>query len=408
MQTETVAISRKRNNTRLTETLPPLDPTKKLSWLSTEMLGQFHTLVMEPPIHSVVIEIGPSVADELLKLSNVKNRPLNKPNKSAIQSWIDSGMFELTGDTVKFDREGRLIDGQHRLLACADGGLPITTHVVFGLDPAVFDILDQGRKRTAADVLATRGVADYSIVAAAVRWLIAYDSNGGQKITRAVSPREIRRALETDYQGVGRWVSGAVSASRSYKFPPSIICAVLYLIARHNPELAEKFVREWVYGNRIGANATFDVMLDRVNMINRQAGHVPNNVRFSFLVQTFNHWNAGIVAVPRVFVATKAKRPPMLEFDAERFKAHKDDRPVEVGGRHHKVLLAMVDRLGKDSLARISWAEIAEVAGVSLPMAGKIIRELETAELIEVISRGGGGITGEYRILPGTENGSAA
>jgi hypothetical protein len=72
---------------------------------------------------------------------------------------IRDGNWMFTGESVKFDWDDRLIDGQHRLEAIIAADLPVSTMVVRGLDPAVQSVLDTNARRSAADALGFRGVA---------------------------------------------------------------------------------------------------------------------------------------------------------------------------------------------------------------------------------------------------------
>jgi hypothetical protein len=55
--------------------------------------------------------------------------------------------WRQTGQTIKVDRDGRLLDGRRRLRAVVDTGIPIRVLVARGLDPAVSGKLHRGRKQ---------------------------------------------------------------------------------------------------------------------------------------------------------------------------------------------------------------------------------------------------------------------
>ena len=56
-----------------------------------------------------------------------------------------------TGDAFRFNKQGQMIDGQHRCLAVIESGVTIEATVIEGLDDEVYLVLDKGRKRTAGD-----------------------------------------------------------------------------------------------------------------------------------------------------------------------------------------------------------------------------------------------------------------
>jgi hypothetical protein len=92
----------------------------------------------------------------------------NSANRSVRQKWVDqladiikSGEFVSTHQGIGFDVNGRLIDGQHRLLACIKANAPITIQVTKGLPASAWYALDQGINRNYSDVLEIdRKVAD--------------------------------------------------------------------------------------------------------------------------------------------------------------------------------------------------------------------------------------------------------
>ncbi len=129
-----------------------------------------------------VEKITPSIAKRYLA-ANRANRPVSA---SIVRSYVDAmrrGEWLMNAEAVKFDRDGRLVDGQHRLVAVESSGVPVQMLVARGLDPAVFKTLDTGHKRTASDVLAIRGIANSMAVAGALRLLhrTIADSIGSNK-----------------------------------------------------------------------------------------------------------------------------------------------------------------------------------------------------------------------------------
>jgi hypothetical protein len=50
-----------------------------------------------------------------------------------------------------------LVDGQHRLAAIIEADLPIEVTVFTDVGAGTFDVLDTGKRRNAADVLAIEG-----------------------------------------------------------------------------------------------------------------------------------------------------------------------------------------------------------------------------------------------------------
>lgn len=125
-------------------------------------------LNVQPKVPTVeIVELTPALAEEWLGL-NTNNRPRKGPKSAMYAHDIAEGNWMLTGEAVKFDWNGRLIDGQNRCFAVIDANMSITTIVVRGLDPEVQAVLDSGSPRTARDSLNMKGYERSGDLAATV------------------------------------------------------------------------------------------------------------------------------------------------------------------------------------------------------------------------------------------------
>ena len=107
------------------------------------------------------VEITPEIANQLLEF-NVNNIP-PQPNK--IQQYaiaMEKGNWKLNGDSIRFSNDGVLLDGQNRLLASIVAKKSFNTNVVVGLNPEVFNTIDQGRVRRKGHLLAREYSSDIS------------------------------------------------------------------------------------------------------------------------------------------------------------------------------------------------------------------------------------------------------
>lgn len=99
------------------------------------------------------ILVTPDLAREWLDKHNTNNRPLQKGHVGFLANQMKAGKWMETGDSIKFGKNRELIDGQHRLMAIIRTGIPIPFLVVREVDDEAFEVIDTGRKRSAADVL---------------------------------------------------------------------------------------------------------------------------------------------------------------------------------------------------------------------------------------------------------------
>ncbi len=120
--------------------------------------------------------ISPDQATDYLKL-NINNRPLSPQTVRKYSDAMKAGKWmPFTGEPIKFDTNGLLRDGQHRLAAVVAYALPIHLFVVRGIDPEAFIVLDGGKKRTAGDGLSIVGFKNYNMVAALAKSILLYEN----------------------------------------------------------------------------------------------------------------------------------------------------------------------------------------------------------------------------------------
>lgn len=110
--------------------------------------------------------VTPELAKQLLD-HNTTNRPISRREVERLKRILVAGQWAYNGESVKLSQTGKLLDGQHRLIAIAESGVPAELRVEDELPDSVFATLDQGRKRTGGDVLFTEGVPRYNAVSTA-------------------------------------------------------------------------------------------------------------------------------------------------------------------------------------------------------------------------------------------------
>lgn len=105
-------------------------------------------------MHISVEEITPEMAERYLAANHYKNRPISK---SVVRRYVDdmvNGRFQTTHQGIAFNQSGALVDGQHRLTAIMQSGVPVTMVVARGVqtDDVMGLHVDIGKARSAADI----------------------------------------------------------------------------------------------------------------------------------------------------------------------------------------------------------------------------------------------------------------
>ncbi len=103
-----------------------------------------------------VENVTPAIAAQMLGTMS-GNRPLRQRMVNRFAREMIAGKWLLNGESIKVSREGKLIDGQHRLNAVIAAKTAVQFFVVRGVDPTAFLTLDTGVSRNYYDASTIAG-----------------------------------------------------------------------------------------------------------------------------------------------------------------------------------------------------------------------------------------------------------
>lgn len=112
--------------------------------------------------------VTPSIASNYLRF-NDKNRKPSNEHVLFLAKQMKEGLFMENGESIVFDSNGILNDGQHRLLAIVKSGESYWIPVVRGVKPKSMATYDTGRNRSASDVLHLNGFSYSSQISALIK-----------------------------------------------------------------------------------------------------------------------------------------------------------------------------------------------------------------------------------------------
>jgi len=119
----------------------------------------------------------PEMAQSWIKeKSNPKNRTISKKTVLKYRDEMNSGNWQLNGETICIDQNGVLVNGHHRLLALANAKRSVDLLVVFGVDHSSFETTDTGMKRNGAHALQINGAKNALKLSAVITATIMYRS----------------------------------------------------------------------------------------------------------------------------------------------------------------------------------------------------------------------------------------
>lgn len=122
----------------------------------------------------VVETITPKMAEAMLK-NMVANRGVSDGKVLEYAIEMEGGRWSLNGETVKFNVEGQLFDGQHRLRACVLADKPFKTYVAYGIsDENAFATVDVGKNRSHQDIFSISGYPSAALASSTAMTVYLY------------------------------------------------------------------------------------------------------------------------------------------------------------------------------------------------------------------------------------------
>lgn len=172
-----------------------------------------------------IITITPAMASSWLEASKFDNRRVDDRNVDKIARDIKAGKWIFDGNPIRFDSEGNIVDGQHRLWGIITSGKAIQSAVVRGLSEDAKNVIDTGKARSNHDILHFNGYKNNLPLATATRLWIGYRTNGrdmkkwaSSNSSRRLSINEILREIKTT-----PGIPEAVQATLGNKFSRKLI-----------------------------------------------------------------------------------------------------------------------------------------------------------------------------------------
>lgn len=262
--------------------------------------------------------ITPVQAARYLERNGV-NRSLRRPKILQFASDMRRGCWTVQGDCIRFDVNGVLIDGQHRLLACMDAGLAFQTYVIRGLDAATaMPTIDCGTTRSNADFLKFCGLASYALSAAAANklsWIRSHQPKRSASYrSRSIEPlgcKTVMLEFITKNPLLTEGVALMASTTVPPKFCPKSLIAACWceFVRTSDRERATEFAASFCSGESLQRGS---IILKTRNRILADAvsgrGHILSvspMAKTILLLRAWNYWITGTPSPSKLLLRTK-------------------------------------------------------------------------------------------------------
>lgn len=246
-----------------------------------------------------VEDITPTRAQKYLGRNYEYNRNKRTRVIDTYAKDMKQGMWRWhVAPPIVFDKEGRLIDGQHRLEAIVRSGKTIKCYVVRGADEGDFKVIDSGIGRKAADGLKKYSEATNLAVAARayLNWDCGerriFDSNNSIRW----SNQDIIDYVES-HPIIHEYVKAAHRCYSKIGTPIKMMSVFVRNIYEANAETAQGFMEALESG--VGLRPQDPVYVVREQLLNesmkkRHDGYsYPSESAYCWLVKAFNDYASG-------------------------------------------------------------------------------------------------------------------
>lgn len=147
------------------------------------------------------VVITPESAKEMLANMYDKQRMFRKAYSAAYKmDMVDGNWNQNNPQPIVLSKDGKLLDGQHRLNAIVDSGIPCMMWVCHGVDERVFEYIDSGHTRSLND--RDIDIPNKNVAFSLARRIIVLDRGESlsisQRATSVVTQRQIIDKVMSD------------------------------------------------------------------------------------------------------------------------------------------------------------------------------------------------------------------
>lgn len=239
-----------------------------------------------------IVLVTPAMAEVWLG-RNEHNRNVRDHGVFAYGRDMAAGHWAFTGDSIKIDWHGRLLDGQHRLRAIQDSGISVEMLVVEGLDPATQTVIDNGMKRTAGDALKLGGYKNGLAVAGSARlakaWLEGRLAPGVSAHLHKTTTAEVLEFVEEHPDIVQAVADGETYRKDGLIIRPMVINVALWRMSRISYDAAHEFFDSLAHSATNGAGDPRAALLQRMKKTERRTP----TVELALTCRAWNAWRKG-------------------------------------------------------------------------------------------------------------------
>lgn len=272
----------------------------------------------EPKV--TVENITPAKA-QLMLHGNMDNRRIRQRRVELYARQMISGQWQMAGDPVRIDPNGRLLDGQHRLLAVVAANVTVPMVVIRDLPTEAFKVIDSGMMRGFADALGA-GITGGTNKAAICRLMFVYELEGDPRKSEdmaLVTRTDVHDYYHSHVDEIEAAYHASIRIRSALATANATAWGATHLVAyRTDPVAAEEFVEGVATGHMLSRG---DPRLALRNWISNQrtGSHTFANAGWYFALN-LKAWNSYMLGESRQVISIKPDEEFPLTVKARRVR----------------------------------------------------------------------------------------
>lgn len=248
------------------------------------------------------VYVTPEIAEELLEL-NTGNRRANPERIKKLVKQLQEGSWDDNGASIVISRDGKLVDGQHRLYAIMEAGIPQWLLIVTGADRDTILTVDSGKTRTFKDYLEIQhpDKKDHQAIASAVHLISRWEAGvrGAGLFNSVHNHRTDNHALAAFYEKNMERVDYVVSRSNAFsrkvglwKGSKRAIVIAVHVLERINYPDADDFFTKMTTGVGLKSGDAILALINGAANLKRTEKR-DAEAWLAYIFKTWNHYRAG-------------------------------------------------------------------------------------------------------------------
>lgn len=241
-------------------------------------------------------DVTPEMAEAILR-GNERNRHVKQNKVEEYKGALARGEWMYNGDTIRVTTTGKLIDGQHRLIAISESGIPARCLMAIIEDDVSFQTqatIDTGARRSFGDALQIEGMPYATTVAGATAVIWGYELDG----VPVAGGRSVTPTIQQKYEVLSRHEGIHTSAPvgrRSTLVPASQAAALHYLFSTADSNDADEFFRLLKTGDGLSVSDPIYTLRERLTReSSRDTTQFSGRVMAAFVIIAWNYWRRGV------------------------------------------------------------------------------------------------------------------